>query len=156
MTDDELVAAVPGLQAIDEISRLKATYVRLVDEHDWAALTELFTPDLEVDIEESTSKPQGREAFVASVSRHLTGALTVHQVHSPEIELADADHATGIWGMQDIVEPAVGSGFPRMSGYGHYHERYVREDGRWRICALRLTRLQRTVEEPLPAGSRPQ
>jgi uncharacterized protein (TIGR02246 family) len=148
LTDEECRAAVARLQAIDEISRLKATYVRLVDEHDWTALAELFTPDLEVDIEESTSRPQGRDGFVASIRRHLDGALTVHQVHSPEIEVLAADRATGIWAMQDIVEPAAGSGFPPMSGYGHYHERYVRADGRWRISALRLTRLQRTVVEP--------
>jgi hypothetical protein len=28
-----------------------------------------------------------------------------------------------------------------LTGYGHYHERYVRHNGRWRIQASRLTRL---------------
>ncbi len=28
-----------------------------------------------------------------------------------------------------------------MTGYGHYHERYVKQDGRWRIAEQKLTRL---------------
>ena len=28
-----------------------------------------------------------------------------------------------------------------MTGYGHYHERYVKQDGRWRIARQKLTRL---------------
>jgi hypothetical protein len=32
-------------------------------------------------------------------------------------------------------------GYVGHTGYGHYHERYVRQDGRWRIAAQRLTRL---------------
>jgi hypothetical protein len=27
------------------------------------------------------------------------------------------------------------------TGFGHYHERYVRQDGRWRISKTKLTRL---------------
>jgi len=32
-------------------------------------------------------------------------------------------------------------GYVGHTGYGHYHERYVRQDGRWRIASQRLTRL---------------
>ena len=42
--------------------------------------------------------------------------------------------------MQDRV--TWGPERPSLTGYGHYHERWVKQDGRWRIAALKLTRLQ--------------
>ena len=40
--------------------------------------------------------------------------------------------------MNDIVDmPDL-----RLRGWGHYHERYRKENGRWCICAIRLTRLR--------------
>jgi len=41
---------------------------------------------------------------------------------------------------------------PSMTGYGHYHERWVRQSGRWKLAALKLTRLhidQHPPERPL-------
>ncbi len=32
-------------------------------------------------------------------------------------------------------------GVEYLHGYGHYHEDYVRHDGRWLIRSLKLTRL---------------
>jgi hypothetical protein len=32
-------------------------------------------------------------------------------------------------------------GVKAITGFGHYHERYVRRDGQWRIASIRLTRL---------------
>jgi len=72
-------------------------------------------------------------------------AITAHHVHSPEIELIDPDTADVIWAMQDRVV----YGADRLSrvqyaghtGFGHNHERYVRENGRWRIAKTKLTRL---------------
>ena len=51
--------------------------------------------------------------------------------------------------MQDRV--IFGPNRPSITGYGHYHERYVRRDGAWKIAALRLTRLHLDVQPP-PAG----
>ena len=42
-----------------------------------------------------------------------------------------------IWSAARRPRPNMGG----YTGYGHYHERYVRMDGRWRIAAQRLTRL---------------
>ncbi|WP_326643029.1 nuclear transport factor 2 family protein [Nonomuraea fuscirosea] len=45
--------------------------------------------------------------------------------------------------MQDsIAFPANGEAPQGMRGYGHYHERYRRVDGRWRIQTMTLTRLR--------------
>ena len=62
----------------------------------------------------------------------------VHHGHMPEIEVLGDNSARGTWAMDDIVE------LPGLSlrGWGHYHEQYRKEDGQWRICRIRLTRLR--------------
>jgi hypothetical protein len=74
--------------------------------------------------------------MVARNRKLLASAVTVHHGHMPEIAITGADTATGIWSMVDVVR--LGAGF---RGYGHYHEEYVKQAGRWRIRRLRLTRL---------------
>jgi hypothetical protein len=64
---------------------------------------------------------------------------TVHQGHTPEIELTSDTTATGIWALADIVKLPDGSD---MYGYGHYHETYVKVDGAWKIKTSTLTRLR--------------
>jgi hypothetical protein len=62
---------------------------------------------------------------------------TCHQVHSPEIEI-NGESATVVWAMQDRLHWDNGS---KLTGYGHYHEVYRKEAGRWRIARQTLTRL---------------
>jgi hypothetical protein len=61
----------------------------------------------------------------------------------PIIEI-DGHNATGIWAMSDYVEmfDADGVATHGFWGYGHYHERYRRDDGVWRISSWKLTRLR--------------
>jgi hypothetical protein len=55
----------------------------------------------------------------------------------PEIELTSETTATGTWSMFDYVQmPEL-----TLKGYGHYEEEYLKEDGKWRIKNLLLTRL---------------
>ncbi len=119
------------------IANLKAAYCRLLDTKDWQGWGDLFTDDVVVDVTDSGgSVMRGRAELVASVSASLASAKTAHQVHFPEIAI-DGDEATAIWPMQDRVEWEGRA----LTGYGHYHERYVRRDGRWWIAEQRLTRL---------------
>ena len=59
--------------------------------------------------------------------------------------------------MQDRVvwppEAASKAGLSALTGYGHYHERYVRGAQGWRIAASRLTRLHVDLQ---PAPGLPQ
>ncbi|RZL85035.1 MAG: nuclear transport factor 2 family protein [Rhodococcus sp. (in: high G+C Gram-positive bacteria)] len=141
----EDMTMVERLTAIEDIKQLKARYFRLLDQHKWDDFAELFSSTLVVEIAESTSGPKDRDSFVASVRAHLDSAVTVHQGHTPEITIIDADRASGIWAMFDLVEPPVDSEFPLLVGYGHYLEEYVREDSKWRISRLELTRIKRTT-----------
>lgn len=118
------------------ICNVKARYCRLLDSKDWEGWTDLFTPDCQFDTP-GTISGRGPLAFVASVRSAIETARTAHQVHSPEMEL-DGDSVRVVWAMQDRVETESQA----FTGYGHYTERYRRcEDGNWRICALKLTRL---------------
>jgi hypothetical protein len=127
------------------ICELKARYCRLMDTKDWTGYRELFAEDYELDVSGAGGAEliRGREAALSMVLSHIEHAITAHQVHTPEIQL-NGDHATGIWAMQDRV--LFPNGGPAISGYGHYHDRYVRRNGEWLIAASKLTRLHIDVD----------
>ena len=130
---------------LEAIQQLKARYFRTMDTKDWAGMREVFADDVVMD----TTSSGGRvitdaDAFIAFLREILTGVVTVHHGHMPEIELTSPTTARGIWAMFDYVDfPAV-EGRDRFAfqGYGHYTEEYVREDGTWRIERLELSRLR--------------
>jgi hypothetical protein len=131
------------------IANLKARYCRLLDSKDWDGFAALFTEDFLLDASGSGGpRFEGRDIALASVRRSIDAAKTVHHVHSPEIEI-DGDGAMGIWPMQDRLVWPDGR---TLTGYGHYHERYVREDGVWKIAESRLTRLLMEMQPPTDAG----
>jgi hypothetical protein len=133
------------IEAYIAITEVKARYCRTLDTKDWTGFAEVFTEDLELDTRPAGgSLTRGRDEAIRTVRSSIETAVTAHQVHSPEIKL-EGDTAQVIWAMQDRVVFDKGRRFdPNISGltgYGHYHERYVRQNGRWRIQATRLTRL---------------
>ncbi|MBV6425493.1 MAG: Bile acid 7-alpha dehydratase [Steroidobacteraceae bacterium] len=138
------------LMAIREIETLKARYFRCMDTKDWAGLEAVFTPDVITDFRDSTEPRdenlliEGAARYVAALAPMLQPLLTVHHGHMPEIEITSATTATGIWAMEDKLWAPEGSALPwrALHGYGHYHERYQKRDGRWLISAIRLTRLR--------------
>lgn len=137
------------LAEVEAIKRLKARYFRTLDTKDWAAWRSVFTDDVEVRTDitvarpgepaETLHHPAGGDAFVAHISAYLAEHSTVHHGHMPEIQIVSPTEATGIWSMEDIVEDPDGR---ILRGYGHYHERYRKEDNTWRIASLYLTRLR--------------
>ncbi|MBB5686757.1 nuclear transport factor 2 family protein [Sphingobium boeckii] len=141
--------AAPDFQDWLAIANLKARYCRLLDTKDWTRFAGLFTEDLVIDATGSGGpRLEGRAAAIASVRASIDTAKTVHQVHTPEIEL-EGDDARAIWAMQDRLIWPDGR---TLTGYGHYHERYVRADGDWRISESRLTRLSIEMQPPREAG----
>jgi SnoaL-like domain len=120
------------------ICNLKAAYCRLLDTKDWDGWGALFTDDIRLDVRPAGGDLlEGRAAMLASVRGSIGQARTAHQVHSPEIAI-DGDEARGVWAMQDRV---VWSAELKITGFGHYHERYVRTPAGWRIAEQMLTRL---------------
>ena len=122
------------------IHKLKALYFRLMDEKRWDEWAEVFTEDFVgiYDGPHPQLRFEGRAQIVTENRKILATAKTVHHGHMPEIEITSPTTASGIWAMFDYVE------LPEFTlrGYGHYHDEYVKQDGRWRIQATRLTRLR--------------
>jgi ketosteroid isomerase-like protein len=123
------------------ISQVKARYCRFLDTKDWAAYTDLFTEDLELDVMPDSPPIRGREAAIKFIRSAIEHAITAHQVHLPDMQI-DGDTAKVSWAMQDRVlwgaDRAATATDGGHTGYGYYHERYVRKDGRWRIAVLQL------------------
>jgi len=135
------------------ICEVKARYCRFLDTKDWDSWGDLFTDDFELDTRPSGgTQTQSREEALRIVRAAIGDAITAHQVHSPEVRI-EGDSARVVWAMQDRVlwpaDKAAQMGNAGLTGYGHYHERYVRQAGRWRIAAQTLTRLHMDVH-PLP------
>ena len=134
------------------LSQAKARYCRALDTKDWAGYAALLTEDFVLDVSEGSDVPviTGRDAAVKQVQSSILTARTVHQVHSPEIQL-NGDEAQVIWALQDRV--IWGPDRPSITGYGHYHERWVRRGGEWKMASLRLTRLHIDVHPPTQAST---
>ncbi len=122
------------------LSEAKARYCRMLDTKDWAGFGNLMIDEFVLDVTEGSQIPviKGRAAAVQQIQASILIATTVHQVHSPEMQI-EGDTARVIWAMQDRI--VWGPERASLTGYGHYHERWLRRNGEWKIASLRLTRL---------------
>lgn len=137
------------LEAIEAIRALKARYFRFMDCKLFDDLPSLFTDELKIISPDGSVWMEGGAAYAASLKNSLQHSVSCHQGLTHEIEIVDADHATGIWAMQDVIrweDRHPREGWKAILGRGHYHESYRREDGVWRIATLRLTRLRLDIE----------
>lgn len=126
--------------AFHELAQAKARYCRLLDSKDWAGLSELLTEDMEFDLSDGNPDVPsitGRDKVLDAVQTSVAGAKTVHQVHTPEFDL-HGDEASVIWAVQERV---VWDNGTSLTAFGHYHDRWVRVGGQWKISTLRLTHL---------------
>ncbi len=128
------------LAARQAIADVKARYCRYLDTKQWDEFAALFTENFLLDVSEGTGLPMvhGRDEAVAQIRSSIEEAVTVHQVHQPEMRF-DESGVQVIWAMQDRVIWSADK--PSLVGFGHYHERYVQQGAQWKIASLRLTRL---------------
>lgn len=142
---------------IEAIKHLKARYCRLMDTKDWKGYRELFTDDVTVNLESAGEAVPGQnqesaaaagaviagaDSFVAMLVSALGDAVTVHQCHTPEIDVLSQSTAKGVWAMEDLLRFADGT---QLHGFGHYHETYEKQGDTWLIKSTRLTRLRTDV-----------
>lgn len=141
------------LAITEDVRRLMARYVRYADNQRWNDLANLFTEDGTF----TPHKPDGsvwlhmsgRDEIVATVGASGgPGVTLIHHLFSDEIDVDSATSAQGIFAMEDIVtrpdDAEVSEAIPirHMHGFGHYHARFVRTDGSWRIAELTQTRVR--------------
>lgn len=137
------------LVAVESIKQLKARYCRYLDTKDWVAWRALFADDFVSDTSEAGGRLiAGADDFVAFTRKSIgrPWQATAHQVHAPEIELASATTARGVWALNDVVR--FGPGL-HLVGYGHYDETYEYVAGQWLIKSSKLTRLREDIVTPV-------
>lgn len=138
------------LDALEQIRVLKACYCRFVDTKNWPEFAKLFTDAAVLCFPENDTGWVPIKDFLVSVEAALSGGISVHHAHSPEISFQSYADATGVWAMEDrLIFPPGVQGITdagRISGAGHYHETYRRIDGHWLFDRIRLTRLHLAVE----------
>jgi hypothetical protein len=145
------------MEAIREIEQLKYRYWRACDRKDPDAFRDCFVAsgaDLDYGM---LGRFSDREPLVDVFSQvalaRQDGRWLVHDVHhgqQPSIELVDERSATGewtLWFMQ--LRPAEGV---MLQSSFEYRDRYVVEEGRWKIQRSHVTQLT-TWCGSLPAGA---
>lgn len=134
---------------IEQIRDLKARYARLADTKQWAEVAALFTTDAVMrfyDVEGKLVNEVTAPNFAAVIGGRIGAGQPIHHLFSHEIAFPSDDTATAIWAMEDRIyhdrTAHPEAPFTSMHGFGHYHERYRRVDGEWRIAGFDQTRIR--------------
>jgi SnoaL-like domain len=147
MAEESLERRIARLESRAEIAELLARYAFLIDDHEFDALGELFTPDARFGSPGSTHV--GREAIVANY--RALGDLypvTLHEARGFVLEFTDDEHARG-----------QVTGFSEQASDRHtvitsfrYDDDYVRLHGRWRFASRRVRTLYAMTHAELASG----
>ena len=147
------------LAAIEAIKQTKARYWRGVDLCDGELVRSVLAEDCELDYRGCCVDPQSRVDHLPAMNVTLrgrdqwvsdgmarAGIVSVHQGHQADIEVTGPDTAKGIWAFTDRMFFPAGGDISRLTGYGFYHETYVRVGEAWQIKTTRITRIRVEVE----------
>lgn len=146
---------VEELYAIEAIRQAKARYFRGVDTSDGDCVRGILAQDCVLDYRGCCTDPVTGRDFLPAMNIMIrgranwsadglakAGIVSVHQGHNGEVTLLGGDTASAIWPMTDRLFMRPGAPFAQITGYGYYHETYVREDGAWKIATLRIERIR--------------
>ena len=125
------------LEHIEQIKKLKARYLRLMDQRKWEEWGDLFVADATIEtilIGDRTILWEGRDKIVSG-NREANGLdKSIHHCHTPDIEITSETTAVGSWALFDLYFIKG----RRAEAYGYYEDHYVLEGGRWRIKSVKL------------------
>lgn len=154
---------VSHLVEIERIKQLKASYFRGLDTKDWALIRSIFSSRPSADYRGAVDENGASSGAVANAvnSKVLTnvdeladglrdalaGCKSSHFGSNPEVSILPDGTATGVWAMQDWLWFEGAKPRMRLRGHGHYQDTFEKEDGRWKIKTLRLTRVNVQVTE---------
>lgn len=138
------------LEAIELIKQLKARYFRLLDTANFEELKDVFTADAEIHFR-SPSYNHHKKGW-AEMEAFFTASFTptkfgIHNGHHPEITV-DGNAATGIWYLHDrfiSLDDGVS-----IEGSALYHDKYVKEQGEWKIASSEYDRLFEEITQQNP------
>ena len=142
------------LEDIELIKRVKYLYCRGIDTCDIELLRSLFTEDMSVDYVGGTYRFQaeGRDQVLAALEQAFhSGFVSSHTVHHPIIDVHDDDTADGHWTLVDYALD-LSRGNLVTVGSSFYVDKYVKQDGAWKIRRATYNRLfERVYVEKEPA-----
>tara|TARA_R110000823_G_scaffold130015_13_gene257962 strand:- start:7607 stop:8086 length:480 start_codon:yes stop_codon:yes gene_type:complete len=152
MTDIDVTPV--QLCEIEAIKSLKHRYIRAMITADWGLFEDCLTADVKTSYSDGAYTFSDREQVVAFLrSTHDpagTSALGYWHVTMPEITLAGDEEASGIWAMYHFFLDRAGN--RQLEMFAYYHDRYRRENGRWKICETGYTRV---IEQELDRNTVP-
>jgi hypothetical protein len=128
------------LAAIEDIKQLKASYCRYLDTKDWEHFASCFTADGVFDHGGELGPAHGPDQIVAFIKGAVGDVQLVHHALMPEIEVTSATTATAIWGLDDML--LWPDARRSLHAYGHYHERYEKVGGQWKISLSQVSQLR--------------
>ena len=145
-------SSLESLLAIEQIKKLKYTYLRAVDTHDWELLSSTLTKDCSARYDQGKYSYDNRDELISGLRGHMDSpsVLTMHNCHHPEIELESAATANGKWYLQDLVFNKE-QNWMRF-GTAIYTDHYRLENGVWQICHTEYARIMEAVNAPIPAS----
>jgi hypothetical protein len=146
---------VEQLQAIEAIRQVKARYFRGVDTGDAALVRSVLAEDCVLDYMGCCTDPKSGRDFLpamnivmrgraawAAAGLQAAGIVGVHHSHNSEITLTGDTTASAIWSMTDRLYMPPGAPFMLMTGFGYYHETYVKTGEGWKIQTMRIQRIR--------------
>ena len=139
--DEQLVARIDRLDAIEAIRELKARYADVCDTgYDPVRMRPFFTEDAVWDGGPRFGRHEGVDAicdFFAGISSEITWAL--HYMVAPIIDVADdARSASGTWYLLEPCTIATPGGPRAMVITGRYADRYRLERDGWKFSEVKL------------------
>ena len=139
---EELRGDVQRLMDMEAVRQLKHAYFRCIDTANFEELATLFHEDVLVHFIGGTYewKLQGRDEYLQSLEKSFTQAsIGHHNGHQPEIQILSETEATGVWYLADHMW-ILNSNY-LTTGTALYWDRYVKQDGNWRVKETRYERL---------------
>ena len=139
---EELRGDVQRLMDMEAVRQLKHAYFRCIDTANFSELATLFHEDVSVDFVGGTYewKLKGRDEYLESIQKSFTKAsIGHHNGHQPEIQIASEREATGVWYLADHMW-ILNSNY-LTTGTALYWDRYVKQDGNWKVKETRYERL---------------
>jgi hypothetical protein len=146
---------VEQLQAIEAIKQVKARYFRGVDTSDGELVRGILADDCVLDYRGCCTDPKSGRDFLPAMNVVLrdsaawsadglsaVGIVSVHHGHNGDVTLISDTEASAIWAMTDRLYMPAGAPYSLMTGYGYYHETYVKVGGAWKIKTIRIKRIR--------------
>jgi ketosteroid isomerase-like protein len=132
----DLEARIKNLEDIEEIKKLKSSYIYRINERDWDGVLDCFWEDAAVDFgpfgkfEGQTLKKFFKEDFPPVTT------FTLHMTADPIIEV-NGDKAKGKWYMHESGTWTEGN--RAFWCTSKYEDEFVKREGRWRCIFSLIT-----------------